>query len=597
MLSIHRLALIVAPIVLAGTPAWSEGEGAAPGIDPRVRYELAQAEAAPAEAAPEAAPAESAEPLEVEAAPAAEVEPAVEVESAEPVSGAEPEGVSESEDVADILEHPLFQEPVTLDFRNADIQNVIRLIAHKTGLNVLMDPNEVKGTVTLHLEDVPLGAALDNILKNNKLAYIVERGNIVRIVPESRVGRELVETRTEIIYLNWRNAADIEDTFKTFLTGNGSIKANEESQAVIITDVPPNIVKIKQLISDIDKADRQVLIECRLVDIQIGALRAFGTQYSLAEVNSDAAGSPALGVIGQDVGTVTSIVDGVPITTSGIVSTISEPGRANDTIGQIAGGTVGGVVPVLLEGFGFAGGQGTLQFGTEVGIFGHQYDVNATMTALENRGIVEVLANPRVTTLNNVEASIEIIQRVPYTTALAGAGGTVVVTIKWEDTGEFIKVKPIITPSGHVRLDTSLNQIIFRGREGSKSSSDAIFGGLAPPNLDERNTKSTVIVENEGTAVLGGLRRRQSNSATTGVPFLHRVPVFGWLFKNKNSTQDRIELVLMITPHILEQTTLNQTEKNLYDKIDVNWTLPDYFLDASPDPDDLNNRDENHQIR
>ena len=95
---------------------------------------------------------------------------------------------------ADFFDQPEFNEFVTLDFKNADIQNVIRLIAARTGLNILLNPEEVSGIITLHLENVRLGHALDEILKNNRLAYIVASGGIVRIVPESRVGRSEVET-------------------------------------------------------------------------------------------------------------------------------------------------------------------------------------------------------------------------------------------------------------------------------------------------------------------------------------------------------------------------------------------------------------------
>jgi type IV pilus assembly protein PilQ len=189
--------------------------------------------------------------------------------------------------VPELLDTEIFNRRVTLDFKNADIQNVIRLIAARTGLNILLDPNEVSGRVTLSLENVPLRDALDAILKVNKLAYIIEPGNIVRIVPESRVGRGVVETQTIVLELNWRDAADIAATFEPFLTNHGSIKPNAETQTVIITDVPPNVLKIVDLIRQIDHPDRQVIIQARLVDILEDFNRNLETELALRKNNDN----------------------------------------------------------------------------------------------------------------------------------------------------------------------------------------------------------------------------------------------------------------------------------------------------------------------
>jgi hypothetical protein len=157
-----------------------------------------------------------------------------------------------SDAVPELLDTEIFNRRVTLDFKNADIQNVIRLIAARTGLNILLDPNEVVGRVTLSLDNVPLRDALDAILKVNKLAYIIEPGNIVRIVPESRVGRGIVETQTIVHGAQLAKCRRCRRDVRALPDNHGNIRHNAETQTVIITDVPPNLLKISRP----DQADR-----------------------------------------------------------------------------------------------------------------------------------------------------------------------------------------------------------------------------------------------------------------------------------------------------------------------------------------------------
>lgn len=460
----------------------------------------------------------------------------------------------------DLFDQGIFNRRVTLDFKNADIQNVIRLVAARSGLNILLDPSEVEGRITLSLDNVPLGDALDNILKVNKLAYIIETGGIVRIVPESRVGREQVETKTEIIELNWRDSKDIEETFRGFLTTHGSMKANEEAQAIIITDVPPNIIRIKELIRQIDRPDRQVSIYARLVDIEQAAGRTLTTEWAASKVND-------VRSFGVD-GTILDAAAG-----DGSLKEALIPGSDASLFSPI-----GGVSAVALEGFGVKGGLGTLSFGSVIGVLGDDYLIDATLTALEQRDIVEVLANPRVTTLNNVPAFIRIIERIPYIEAVQGTQGVIVGEVEFEEAGVIIQVKPIITPNEFVRLDIELEQRILRRRVAA-GSIDARTEAFNPPQIDVRNAQTTVIVQDGNTVVLGGLRELRKNEGVKGVPWMNRIPVIGWMFKDKNNAYEKKELLLMVTPDVVKEALLTDQEQELYDMIDIDWHLPDYFLD------------------
>lgn len=423
----------------------------------------------------------------------------------------------------------------SLEFANADLRNVIRIIGDKLNINFIFDSDNIGGKVTLRLRNIRLRDALTSILTTRKLAIIADRSGIFRIVPQEQVGRKGVETKTEVIQLKWISAIDVQKTMKPFMSDDGKMEANEESNCIIVTDVPPQIETLRKLIDQIDTAERQVQIEARLADVNIEAIRNLGTKWSLSKP-SDFAAKPAAGA------------DPLPT-------------------------AIGGLVPILVNGFANNSGQGTLQLGEKVGIFGGDYDLNAVFSALEERKLAEVLANPRVTTLNNVPASISIIQKIPYIQASGlTSSGTQVPTVTFADAGVDIKVKPIITPNGFVRMDITLKQMIFRGRVGAEP--------LDPPLIDERNADTNVIVESDNTAVLGGLRQQQQISSISGVPWLHEIPFFGWLFKNKTDDRTKIELVLMMTPRIIKSHMgLTDKEKYWYDKIDTDWHLPDYFFD------------------
>jgi type IV pilus assembly protein PilQ len=431
----------------------------------------------------------------------------------------------------------------SLTFKDTDLSDVIRFIGRKLDLNFIFDSDVVKGKVTLTFRNVRVRDALDSILTAQKLALVPDDSGIFRIVPADRVGGQEVETRTEVIELKWVNAADVKRTMQPFLSPHGKMELNEESNVLIITDVPPNLVNIKELIGKIDKAERQVMIEARLIDVNVGALRNLGVSWTASQANKASA---------------------------------KEPGAPNvDVLG---------VANVLYEGLGYSSGVGSLALGDRVGLFGQDYNINFVMDAFESRDIVEVLANPRVTTLNNVPALISIIEKIPYQEAVQGPSqSAVTIEVEFERAGVDITVRPIITPDDFVRMEINLAQMIFRERVGTEP--------LAPPRIDERKADTNVIVKSGNTVVLGGLRQIRKLEGTRAVPWLHQVPLFGWLFKNKNHDQQKTELVLMMTPTVIKDAvSLTDREKELYNRLDSQWHLPDRWFDDVAPPEFENTR-------
>jgi type IV pilus assembly protein PilQ len=211
----------------------------------------------------------------------------------------------------------------------------------------------------------------------------------------------------------------------------------------------------------------------------------------------------------------------------------------------------------------------TWQWGQSVSFLGEDFNFDLFASAYENRGLVSVLANPKVITLNNITAKIDIIEEIPYTDTVIGSGGAQTVKAEFKESGIKMEVTPNITNNGYIRMKLKPEQKIFRGM-------DQITQRL--PVIDKRSAETNVIIRDEETVVLGGLRQDTKSNTDTGTPWFMDIPVLGWLFK-KNSIESReLELVMFVTPHIIKEPSLTEVEKLEYQQIDTGWNLPEEFF-------------------
>jgi type IV pilus assembly protein PilQ len=426
------------------------------------------------------------------------------------------------EEREELLSQEIFQRRVWLNYKDEDLQNVIRSLAHHANLNIILTKDQVRGTVTLKLTNVRLGVALDAILKTNNLAYIVEQGGIVRIVPLSQVRTEKIELRTEYIPINWVKAANVANTLKPFLSEKGNMKSDDDANGLIITDTPEKVTQLSKLIEKMDVPEKQVMIEARLVDMSEEAQRNMGIDWTLRRVTGfDGSGNP---VYGDQI-------------------SIQESSRARNTISTS---------------------------GNTLGFFGNDYDLGATLDFFEQRSLATVLANPRVVTLNNITAKINIKRMIPYISAQQ-TGQNQIGTVEFKETGVILEVTPNVTNNGYVRMTLKPEQKV---RKGDFPSAQGFI-----PIVDERTVESNVIIKDEESVALGGLRQIENSTAESGVPWLLRIPVLGWFFKQEKTTHSKTELILFVTPHIVKDPSLTPAELQWYEKIDYNWDLPDYFYD------------------
>lgn len=452
----------------------------------------------------------------------------------------------------------IFEQKVArLEFKDAPLQNILRLIANETNMNLLLSSSDVKGQVTLALNNVTIGDAFEAILKSQNLAYKIERGGIVRIVPRSQVMTSERETTTEAVTINWVSAESVKTALSPFMSENGGqIEVSKESNILILRDVPETMVAIQELIRRVDVPEKQVKMEVRLVDMTERAGRNLGFNTNFSDANNN------LNQAVTDIpGTSTGGTTPTPLTT--LLPTIGPEAVITEGASGLAGGPS---VPDAALLFNYV---------DRTRIFGEEYDLSFQLSALETRGEATVLANPVIMALNNQKAMVEIKRQEPFLSSQSTAEGSVA-TVEFKDVGTKIEITPRITNNGFVQMEILPEQNILRGTRSLG------LGGSQQrevPLIDERKIQTSVIVRDEQTVALGGLRQFETTMGETGVPFLMRVPVLSWLFKTNGTNMSKTELVLFVTPHIVKDPTPSTYERALYDKIDYNWDLPDYYYD------------------
>ncbi|MGI8907821.1 MAG: secretin N-terminal domain-containing protein [Candidatus Sumerlaeaceae bacterium] len=454
---------------------------------------------------------------------------------------------------------------------DTEVAEVVRLLAERAALNFVYAEGVIRGRVTLNLRDVPLGVALQSLLSAQDLAIIREGANVMRIAPRKDVRPGQIDSRTIYIKLNWVPAEALEKTLADVLgsSGGGTIKAHTESNTLIITDTAPNVALLRDLTTQLDVPEKQVMIEARMVELLIDDGRALGSDVTL-ERRDRSGNSPFNGTLSSN-GPRSGKGDVVSVGPNGQI--VIEPGED-----ALPARPVDTIVSSLLT-----GSPTSIGFGGVVSIFGRQFDLAAVLDALETRRIVNTLAAPRVITLNNQSANIDIQTEVPYIEAQQGVSQSVTAaTVKFKDVGIRLEVLPTITNNGYVRMQLTPEQRIQSGRF-STAAGDV-------PIIDRRTAVTNVIVKDEDTVVLGGLRQVAASDTKTQVPWIGQTPIIGWFFKRDVKTHTKTDLMLFVTPHIVKSPVLTPAENYKFTRVDAHWDLPDFFFDDSVDQREAHHR-------
>src|SRR3989449_5645119 len=411
---------------------------------------------------------------------------------------------------------------ISLDFQDADISSVLRLIADVSGLNMVVG-EAVKARVTLKLLNVPWDQALDLILKLNNLGQIREGNilwidtlaNITKLRDDAARAKESTlkaeELVTRIVYLNYSDAAKSVDVAKSSLSPRGAIKIDARTNALVIRDIPDNVTRAEKVIRDLDQRTPQVQIEARIVQATKAFSRGLGIQWGLSAISK---GSGANSPLRVNLGT------------SG--STFTQPGGTltNDFLVNLPASATGVSIPGTTVG---------LLIGKFLGTTG-QLDLR--LSAGEALAQTKIVSAPKIITLDNKPAKIEQGSQVPFqTTSLQGTQTTFV------DATLTLNVTPHVIPHANtVRLEIKATK---------NSIGPAV--STAGPTIDKKEATTEILLRDGETTVLGGIFEETRTDSTQGVPWFNRIPFLGWLFKNEGVSVNQTELLVFITPIIIKE--------------------------------------------
>ncbi|NJD24414.1 MAG: type IV pilus secretin PilQ [Betaproteobacteria bacterium] len=435
-----------------------------------------------------------------------------------------------------------YQGPrVSINYQNGDVRALLRLMAEELGLNAVISET-VTGTTTLVLKDVPADQVIDIIFQQKGLD-MRKKGNILLIAPRDELTTreklefeakqqisELEPLRMEQFALNYQKSADVARLLaglavagtqaipgqqQRILSKRGSAIAEPTANLLFVNDTPSKLEEVRSFIRAIDISARQVLIEARVVEASDTFNRDLGVRMNF--LNSKATGN--LGNSG--------------IYAGGGVNTTGTGGPFSPASGtQVSPNMIGVNMPS------FTNTGGTLA----LSLFNSSLTriLNLELAALETDGIGKIISSPRVITYNNVKAKIEDGTEVPYVTTVAG-GGVATQNVSFKSAKLSLEATPQITPEGSVRM-----LLIVK-----KEEPDWTRAVLGNPPIKSATVETSVVVDNGGTVVIGGVFITRSTTGTEKVPFLGDIPGLGWLFKYKAETGDRRELLFFITPRII----------------------------------------------
>lgn len=429
-------------------------------------------------------------------------------------------------------------EKLSLNFQNIEVRSLLQVIADFTNFNIVTS-DSVSGAVTLRLQDVPWDQALDIILqakglgmrKNGNVLWIAPRDEIIakeKLDRESNVALEGLEPlRTQSFTLNYAKALEVQKGLigtpgalggasSRILSTRGSVIAEVRTNQLFVTDVASKLEQVQELISKIDIAVRQVLIEARIVEASDTFGKSLGVKLGAADLRAQRGGTGGYQINGQD-----SIALG---TNYGNAVASSGAGGTVDLSGNFVN------LPAIGQ-----GGFSPASFAISIFNASANRFLNLEISALEADGKGKVVSSPRVVTADKVKAVIEQGTELPY--QIASASGAT--SIAFRKANLSLEVTPQITPEGNVILELNIN------KDTVGQSTPAGFA------IDTKHVNTQVLVENGGTVVIGGIFTQLEREDTTKVPFLGDLPGIGVLFRTKSRVSNKQELLIFITPKML----------------------------------------------
>jgi type IV pilus assembly protein PilQ len=422
-------------------------------------------------------------------------------------------------------------ERLSLNFQDIEVRSVLQLLADFTGLNLVVS-DSVEGNLTLRLKNVPWDQAMDIILKTKGLDQR-KAGNVILIAPTDEIAareklelesrkqvEELERLRTEFIKVNYAKAGDLAELLKlkdnAILSPRGSVSVDERTNTLLVKDTNSSLSNVRVLLAELDIPVRQVLIESRVVIANDDFSKELGVRFGVSNDSQGDFQSP-----GE-----TAVTSG---TLAGVNSLIND-----NTLNTFDGLNVN--LPVQNPAGTFALALAKLPLGTLL-------SMELSAAQIEGRG--EVVSSPRVITADSHTARIEQGVEIPYLELDDGDA-----TLKFRKAVLSLEVTPQITPDDRVIMDLDVHK-------DNVGETVAFGAGLSAPSIDTREVQSQLLVDNGQTVVLGGIYETEKANQVTRVPFFSDLPVIGNLFKTTREIDDRTELLIFVTPKILQGANLD----------------------------------------
>lgn len=411
--------------------------------------------------------------------------------------------------------------------KDLDIIQFLQAIGEVSKRNIVT-ADDVRGTVSLRLRNVPWDEALDIVLRTKGLG-MQEIGNIIRIAPaeklraereaaarDAKVKSELEPVKVRLIPVNYAEASEMAARVESVLTGRGNVNVDSRTNVLIVTDVVDSLAKAELLVRNLDTQTPQVLIEARIVEAQTTFTEQLGIQWGGSAGMSPATGNPT-GLVFPGVVQIAGAATDTRTPREGVSA---EPNFAVNMPAPVGANSGGGVGMI----FGSAGGSAVL---------------NLRLTANEVNGTIKTISAPKITTLDNQPATISQGISVPFSQVSAAGVNTAFVEARLS-----LDVTPHVTSDGAVLLNIKAQ---------NNQPNPQLTGANGQPSISRREASTNVLVQDGDTTVIGGIYTRRNSLDKGAIPYLSKIPVLGGLFRKHSGTDDRTELLVFITPRILNR--------------------------------------------
>ncbi|HKJ71435.1 MAG TPA: type IV pilus secretin PilQ [Gammaproteobacteria bacterium] len=422
---------------------------------------------------------------------------------------------------------PYEGEKLSLNFQDIEVRQALQILAEFADINIIASES-VGGSLTLRLQEVPWDQALDLILDSQGLG--MERtGNVIRVAPKAELQKQreqdlkaemqqqqLVPLQTELIQVNYAKASEVKSLLESqqggggggsggagpsgILSQRGSVTVDDRTNSLIVRDTPDQIRRVKQLVSKLDRPTKQVMIEARIVKIDTSFERNLGIRWG------------------------------------GLYTSANGQNRFSGSLAGAQASTPDLAVDLPVGG---AAGGGPATVGMRLGSIGNNATLDLELQAIEAEGNGKVISSPRVVTANQQQATIEQGTEIPYQQATS-SGAT---SVSFKKAVLSLDVTPQITPDGRLIMDVN-------------ASNDTVGQNtVAGPAIDTEEVETQVLVDDGETIVIGGIYAKSQREDETGVPILRNIPLLGWLFQNKTTSTQKNELLIFLTPRVIEDSS------------------------------------------